>query len=291
MRVNGQTSLNPSARAMAGDRVEIAVPVPQDIETPPQAIALDIRYEDADLVVIDKPAGMAVHPAPGTVDGTLVNALLHHFGAALSGVGGTRRPGIVHRIDKGTSGLVVVAKNDAAHHGLAGQFKAHSVHRRYMAICHGVPNPTSARLRAAQGVSFEANGVVKLATRLARHRTCRQRQAVVFAGGRAAVTRVRVVETIGAGTALIECWLETGRTHQIRVHLAHAGHALIGDPVYGGRRWRGAGQHGTQAATAFTRQALHAAELGFTHPVRGHDLRFAAALPDDMARLLSALRA
>lgn len=275
-------------RIAEGDRVTVAVPVADDPDTRPEAIPLVIVHEDADLVVIEKPAGMVVHPAPGSPGGTLVNALLHHFGGDLSGVGGERRPGIVHRIDKDTSGLLVVAKSDAAHHGLAAQFEAHSVDRRYRALCHGLPDPGDPRLRGVPGVSWESGETLKITTRLARHRTDRQRQAVTWAGGRHAVTRLRVMQRLGAA-AMIECRLETGRTHQIRVHMAHAGHALIGDPVYGGHRRLPADQPGAALARGFARQALHAATLGFTHPVTGAALSFASPLPDDMAALVSAL--
>ncbi len=276
-------------RVAEGAEVVVAVPAPDDPETRAEAIPLVVVHEDADLIVIDKPAGMVVHPAPGSPSGTLVNALLHHFGGALSGVGGARRPGIVHRIDKDTSGLLVVAKSDAAHHGLAAQFAAHSAERRYLAVCHGVPDAADPRLRGVRGASWEGADVLRLATRLARHRTDRQRQAVVAEGGRHAVTRLRVLEGLGAA-ALLECRLETGRTHQIRVHLAHAGHALIGDPTYGGARRLPGGHPGAAAAAGFARQALHAATLGFEHPVTGAAMAFEAALPDDMADLRDALR-
>lgn len=290
--VNGAPVTDPSARVAEGDRVEIAVPEAAGVATRPEAIALEIVHEDDDLVVVDKPAGMVVHPAPGTPSGTLVNALLHHFGGNLSGVGGERRPGIVHRIDKDTSGLLVVAKSDRAHHGLAAQFEAHSIGREYLAICHGVPDAADPRLRGVRGVSFEPGGVLKITTQLARHRTDRQRQAVLFSGGRHAVTRVTVAEAFGIA-ALVTCRLETGRTHQIRVHMAHAGHALIGDQTYGGRRKVPERQVGAELAAAlnrFPRQALHAARLEFAHPVSGKMLRFSAPLPADMAGLVDGLR-
>ncbi len=203
-------------------------------------------------------------------------------------------PGIVHRIDKDTSGLLVVAKSDKAHHGLAAQFEAHSVERHYRAVVYGVPDKADPRLRGVKGVSFEPGGVMKITSQLARHRTDRQRQAVVWSGGRHAVTRARVVAPFGApaSAALLDCWLETGRTHQIRVHLAHAGFGLIGDPVYGGRRGlpaKAVGAAGAAAARGFARQALHAATLGFIHPVSGEALRFEAALPGDMRNLIAAL--
>ncbi|WP_299814531.1 RluA family pseudouridine synthase [uncultured Jannaschia sp.] len=277
-------------RVSPGDAIEVRIPVADDPETRPEAIPLRILHEDADLIVIDKPAGMVVHPAPGSPGGTLVNALLHHFGGDLSGVGGERRPGIVHRIDKDTSGLLVVAKSDAAHHGLAAQFETHSVERRYLAICHGVPEAGDPRLRGTRGVSWEAGDTLKITTRLARHRTDRQRQAVTWDGGRHAVTRARVLCSMERA-ALLECRLETGRTHQIRVHLAHVGHALIGDPVYGGHRRLPRGHPAAHAVEAFPRQALHAATLGFVHPISGDTTRFESPMPDDMEALLAALAA
>ncbi len=272
-----------------GARVVVTVPVAEDPETRAEDIPLAIVHEDADLIVVDKPAGMVVHPAPGSPGGTLVNALLHHFGGALSGVGGSKRPGIVHRIDKETSGLLVVAKSDAAHHGLAAQFEKHTVERRYLAICHGVPDAGDPRLRGTRGVSWEAADILKITTRLGRHRTDRQRQAVCWEGGRHAVTRARTVEAFGPA-AMIECWLETGRTHQIRVHMAHAGHGLIGDPTYGGSRRLPRAHPGMEAVAAFPRQALHAATLGFRHPVGEKPMRFASPLPGDMDELVAAMR-
>ncbi|MFD1342862.1 RluA family pseudouridine synthase [Litorisediminicola beolgyonensis] len=274
--------------------IEIAVPEPETVETRAEAIALDIRYEDDDLCVVMKPAGLVVHPAPGSPSGTLVNALLHHFGGALSGVGGEKRPGIVHRIDKDTSGLLVVAKSDRAHHGLAAQFEAHTVERAYLALCHGVPDVADPRLRGVRGAGVEPGGVIRVTTGLGRHRTDRQRQAVYFGTGRHAVTRVRVLENFGGALALVECRLETGRTHQIRVHMAHLGHGLVGDPVYGGRRKPSSkvlSQTALEQVSRFPRQALHAATLGFEHPVSGEEMRFEAALPKDMAELLGALQA
>lgn len=293
---DGVVVTDAKARVAEGEVWEIALGPAEPVETLPEDIPLNVVWEDADLIVIDKPVGLVVHPAPGSWSGTLVNALLHHFGGELSGVGGERRPGIVHRIDKDTSGLLVVAKSDRAHHGLAAQFEAHSVNRRYLAVCHGVPDAADPRLRGIRGVSFEPGGVLRIATSLARHRTDRQRQAVLFEGGRHAVTRARVVEVFGHPpvAALVECWLETGRTHQIRVHLAYAGHGLIGDQTYGGARRLAAKAVGAEAAEAaqrFPRQALHAAELGFTHPVTGEDLAFVSPLPPDMEALVETLRA
>ncbi|ABD56318.1 ribosomal large subunit pseudouridine synthase D [Jannaschia sp. CCS1] len=285
--INGRVVTDPKARVAEGDGVEITVEDAAEVETVAEDIPLDIVHEDDDLIVVNKPAGMVVHPAPGSPSGTLVNALLHHFGGKLSGVGGEKRPGIVHRIDKDTSGLLVVAKSDRAHHGLAAQFADHSMEREYLALCHGVPDGSDPRLRGVKGVSFEGS-TVKITTQLARHKTDRQRQAVLFSGGRHAVTRVRVLEAHGP-VALVSCRLETGRTHQIRVHMSHVGHALIGDQTYGGRRKISAKLPGAEAVNAFPRQALHAATLGFVHPVSQDVMRFDAPLAPDLRILLTAL--
>ena len=292
----GEVMDDPRAKVVEGDVFEIHVPEAEESHIGPEDIPLDIVYEDADLIVVNKPAGMVVHPAPGTPTGTLVNALLHHFGGELSGVGGEKRPGIVHRIDKDTSGLLVVAKSDAAHHGLAKQFEAHTAQRHYCAVTHGAPDKADPRLGGIKGTSFEKGNILKITTQLARHKTDRQKQAVLFSGGRHAVTRARTVEVFGAPAqaAVIECWLETGRTHQIRVHMAHAGHGLIGDPTYGGRRKlnvKAIGDAAVEAARTFPRQALHAATLGFEHPVTGENLSFEAPLPADMVTLIETLRA
>lgn len=287
---------NPRTKVAEGDVLVLHVVHGAEIATVAQDIALDVLFEDDDLIVIDKPAGMVVHPAPGSPDQTLVNALLHHCGDSLSGVGGEKRPGIVHRIDKDTSGLLVVAKSDRAHHGLAAQFERHSVNRRYLALVYGCPDAGDPRLRGARGVSFEASNIMKITSQLARHRTDRQRQAVMWSGGRHAVTRARVLQSFGtpAQLALVECWLETGRTHQIRVHMTHAGHALVGDPVYGGGRRKlspkALPEDAIDACARFPRQALHAATLGFIHPVSGEAMEFAAPLPQDFAALLGTLQ-
>ncbi len=281
---------NPKAKVAEGEVYDVSVAEAEGVETVAEDIPLEVLHEDADLIVVNKPAGMVVHPAPGSPSGTLVNALLHHFGGDLSGVGGEKRPGIVHRIDKDTSGLLVVAKSDAAHHGLADQFAAHTVERRYRALCYGAPDAGDPRLRGVPGVSFENGGVTKITTHLARHKTDRQRQAVLFQGGRHAVTRVQCVETFGGHAAEVLCQLETGRTHQIRVHMAHIGHALIGDPVYGGRRKFPKDAAGSEAAKGSTRQALHAETLGFEHPVTKAMVRFEMTPPDDYLTLRTALR-
>jgi 23S rRNA pseudouridine1911/1915/1917 synthase len=291
----GAAVTDPKAKVAEGDEFELVVPQAEDVETRPEDIPLDILYEDEDLIVVNKPAGMVVHPAPGSPSGTLVNALLHHFGGNLSGIGGEKRPGIVHRIDKDTSGLLVVAKSDRAHHGLAKQFEAHTVDRAYLALAFGVPDAADPRLKGVRGVSFESGATIKITTNLARHKTDRQRQAVYFGTGRHAITRARTLETFGTPPtmSLLECRLETGRTHQIRVHMAHTGHGLIGDPVYGGKRKISAkalSPEALEAIGAFDRQALHAALLGFIHPATDEEMTFEAPLPEDMAGLLEVLR-
>lgn len=294
--LNGAVVTDAKAKVSEGDVLEITVPVATESHIGPEPIPLEIVYEDDDLIVVDKPAGMVVHPAPGTPTGTLVNALLHHCGDTLSGVGGEKRPGVVHRIDKDTTGLLVVAKTDRAHHGLAAQFEAHTAERAYLAIVHGMPDTGDPRLRGIRGVSVEPGAVIRITTQLTRHKTDRQKQAVVFNGGRHAVTRTRVLEGFGTppAVALVECRLETGRTHQIRVHMAHAGHGLIGDQTYGGRRKiavRALTDTARNAVSAFPRQALHAALLGFKHPASGEMMQFESQLPADMALLLAQLRA
>ncbi|MGJ8621448.1 MAG: RluA family pseudouridine synthase [Yoonia sp.] len=292
--IDGVVVDDPRFRVTEGAAVVVTVEAAAESHIGPEDIPLDVVFEDEDLIVVNKPAGMVVHPAPGTPGGTLVNALIHHCGDTLSGVGGMKRPGIVHRIDKETTGLLVAAKTDRAHHDLAEQFAAHTVERRYLAVCYGVPDQNDPRLRGIKGTSFEPGNVLKIQTMLGRHRTDRQRQAVSFTQGRHAVTRARIIDAFGNPpcAALIECWLETGRTHQIRVHMAHCGHSLIGDPVYGGRRKlspKALGQAGVDTATGFARQALHAATLGFRHPVSGEMLEFEAEMPEDMAGLVQAL--
>lgn len=292
--VNDVVEVNPRRKVAEGDKISITVEIVDVDHLVAEDIPLDVVFEDDDLIVINKPTGMVVHPAPGTPFGTVVNALMHHCGETLSGVGGEKRPGIVHRIDKETSGLLVAAKSDRAHHGLAAQFEKHTVERRYLAICYGVLDQADPRVHGVKGANFEPGNVLKIQTFLGRHKTDRQKQAVSFDQGRHAVTRARIVEPLGTPpvAALIECWLETGRTHQIRVHMAHAGHGLVGDPVYGGRRKlavKSVGEAGQAAALAFKRQALHAATLGFNHPVSGEFMQFEADLPADMMELLRAL--
>ncbi|WP_204114927.1 RluA family pseudouridine synthase [Shimia biformata] len=295
VHIDGVAVTDPKAKVSEGAVIEIGVPEASESHIGPEDIPLTVVFEDDDLIVVDKSAGMVVHPAPGTPSGTLVNALLAHCGDTLSGVGGAKRPGIVHRIDKETSGLLVVAKSDRAHHGLAEQFEKHTVERYYNAVVYGVPDAADPRLRGVRGVSFEQGNIMRITTQLARHKTDRQKQAVLFEGGRHAVTRCRTIESFGTPgvAALVECWLETGRTHQIRVHMSHAGHGLIGDPVYGGRRKlseKALSPAGIEAARNFSRQALHARVLGFEHPVTAEAMRFESDLPPDMASLLTSLR-
>jgi len=266
----GQPVRDPASKAVPGGAYAVMVPEPEPAHNEAQDIALEIVFEDDHLLVVDKPAGMVVHPAAGNFDGTLVNALLHHCAGRLSGIGGVARPGIVHRIDKDTSGLLVVAKTDVAHEGLAAQFARHSIDRRYQAVVAGVPNPASGKVDAP----------------LARSSANRQKMAIVEGErGKRAVTHYRLVRPLREA-ALIECRLETGRTHQVRVHMTSLGHPLIGDPVYG--RTRPAHRELLKRLN-FERQALHAAELGFIHPVSRENLSFKSAIPSDMQELLSGL--
>jgi len=270
VEASGSAVRDPALKVKGGEALTVAVPEPKPAHNQPQDIALTVLFEDEHLLVVEKPAGLVVHPAAGNLDGTLVNALLHHCGGSLSGIGGVARPGIVHRIDKDTSGLLVVAKTDVAHEGLAKQFAAHSIERRYLAIVSSVPKASSGTIDAP----------------LARSAANRKRIAVVEGNrGKRAVTHWKRLEVL-ADAALVECRLETGRTHQIRVHMASIGHSLVGDPVYG----RSGKTHGKLLKElGFHRQALHAAELGFTHPVTKNRLSFSSPLPPDMQELKRAL--
>jgi 23S rRNA pseudouridine1911/1915/1917 synthase len=278
-RADGASVTDARLKVKAGEAFDVTPPPPIPAEPEPEAIPLSVVHEDASLIVIDKPAGMVVHPGPGAERGTLVAALLHHCGAGLSGIGGVARPGVVHRIDKDTSGLLVVAKTDAAHAALAAQFAAHDIEREYVAVIRGVPDRADPRLAGHPAVTFEADGWTRVDAPIARSRADRKKMAVV-AGGRRAVTRFRVERAFGRGAALVRCRLETGRTHQIRVHLSHIGHPIVGDPAYG----RGGGP-----AQDFRRQALHARLLGFRHPDDGRAVRFESAPPEDMRRLIERL--
>jgi 23S rRNA pseudouridine1911/1915/1917 synthase len=259
---------DPSRKSRLGETFHVAVPAPAPAHNEAQDIPLTIAFEDEHLIVVDKPAGLVVHPAAGNLDGTLVNALLHHCGGSLSGIGGVARPGIVHRIDKDTSGLMVAAKTDRAHEGLAKQFADHSIDRRYLAVTGGRPMPAAGKVDAP----------------LARSPSNRKKVAIV-AGGKRAVTHYRIVQPL-RDAALVECRLETGRTHQVRVHMASIGHALLGDPVYGRAK---PAHRAVLDRLAFHRQALHAARLGFVHPVTRTALSFDSAMPADMQELFSHL--
>jgi len=285
--LDGQPVTQGAMKVAAGLRFTIAVPATTALDAVAQDIPLVIAYEDAHLIVVDKPAGLVVHPAAGNPDGTLVNALLHHCakngGGQLSGIGGVERPGIVHRIDKDTSGLLVVAKSDAAHEGLSRQFADHSIERAYFAITHGVPMPPQATLLGVIG----------------RHPTDRKRMALLqetlreadeTGRGKHVITHYRLIEALSAdtrsGAALVECRLETGRTHQVRVHMASIGHPLVGDPMYCRSQ---KSLKPLLAELGFARQALHAAVLGFIHPVTGETIRLTADIPADMRELLARL--
>ena len=269
--LGGSAAGQASLKLAAGTAFRISVPAAVPAEAAAQDIPLVIAYEDEHLIVINKPAGLVVHPAAGNHDGTLVNALLHHCRGQLSGIGGVARPGIVHRIDKDTSGLLVVAKSDVAHEGLARQFADHSIERAYLAVTSGNPMPPAGTIRG----------------NIARSNANRKKMALVDDGrGKHAVTHYRTLEVL-PGAALVECRLETGRTHQLRVHLSSIGHALLGDPVYGRTP---AKLRPLLASLGFQRQALHAAELGFIHPVTGERLLFVNELPADMQHLLVELR-
>jgi 23S rRNA pseudouridine1911/1915/1917 synthase len=291
LTVNGAPVGYAKDKPIPGALYELTLPPPAPAAPQPEAIPLTIVYEDEHLVVVDKVAGMAVHPAPGSMRGTLVNALLAHCGDTLSGIGGVARPGIVHRIDKDTTGLIVVAKHDAAHTGLAKLFARHDLERVYYAIVRGAPKERAARIE----------------NRLTRSNEDRRKYIVVrdadSEAGKLAITQYWTIESYGqmlgesagrAAAAMVECRLFTGRTHQIRVHLAHLGCPLIGDPLYGKQRGlKAAGLHAAEAdeaARAFPRQALHAAVLGFRHPITGAELRFESGLPTDMDGLAATLR-
>ena len=270
VRSGNGPKISASMKVAAGQLFSITLPAPVPLDAVAQDIPLTIVHEDADLIVVDKPAGLVVHPAAGNLDGTLVNALLHHCQGRLSGIGGVARPGIVHRIDKDTSGLLVVAKSDKAHEGLARQFKDHSIDRLYAAIVYGAPIPATGTIDAWVGRSDADR------KKMAVHREGR---------GKHAITHYRTIERL-RGAAMVECRLETGRTHQVRVHMHHIGHPLIGDPVYGRER---KGFKSILETLGFERQALHAKSLGFIHPVSGERLMFQSALPADMQELLSRL--
>jgi len=275
---DGTVTKDPSESVQASATYRLRPPAPQPATPQGQEIGLHILYEDEYLLVLDKPAGMVVHPAPGNPDGTLVNALIPHCGASLTGIGGERRPGIVHRLDKDTSGVMVVAKTELAHTRLSAAFAARDLEREYKAICWGVPNPSKGAIEGDIG----------------RDPRDRKRMAVVTRNGKHALTNYRTIRTFGQGAALIACRLATGRTHQIRVHLAHIGHPLVGDPVYLKRRPAAAKllpEPARGLALDFPRQALHAEILGFSHPITGAALRFTTPPPADFQALEDALLA
>lgn len=274
---DGSAVTDASGKAAAG-LYRILIPPPESTEVLAEAIPLTVLFEDAHLIVVDKPAGMAAHPGPGTPGGTLVNALLHHCGASLSGIGGVARPGIVHRLDKDTSGVMVAAKTDAAHQGLSALFAAHDIDRLYIALTRGAPSPLKGTIT----------------TQLGRSQHDRKKMAILRTGGREAITHYRVEKAFGPQArplaARVSCRLETGRTHQIRVHLASKGAPCLGDPTYGSGPPAPVVRE-AMAAAGLTRQALHAAVLGFVHPITGEVLRFETPLPEDMRRLEEGLRA
>jgi len=288
VRRGAGTIKDPSLKVKPGECYRVTLPTPSPAVPAPQDIPLDIIFEDDDIIVINKPAGLVVHPAPGHGQGTLVNALLYHCGGSLAGIGGVRRPGIVHRIDKDTSGLLVAAKNDKAHQGLAGQFSAHTIERTYLAFIRGAPRPLLGTINAPL-IRAEGNRKkVSVARDPAR------------GNARTAITHYKILKRFGPVhtpvISLIQCRLETGRTHQIRVHMSHIGHPLVGDHLYGPGlnliSAKGDQLHLAEVRAAvrdFPRQALHAAVLGFDHPGTGKPMRFETGEPADMKNLLSKL--
>lgn len=275
--VGGQPVDDNARKVKGGEEYEIRVPEPEDAIPAAEDIALDVVYEDEDLLVVNKPAGMTVHPAPGAPRGTLVNALLFHCKGQLSGIGGVKRPGIVHRIDKDTSGLLVVAKNDFTHRALTEQFTVHSIERTYLAAVYGVPNPLNGRIEGNIG----------------RSPYDRKKMALVKNGGKAAVTNYKTLCVCGNAAALVQCNLETGRTHQIRVHLGSIGCHLIGDQLYVKNRkaaLSGLGVEQKEYVCRFGRQALHAKSLGFVHPRSGRQMQFDSELPSDFSELIEVLQ-
>ena len=277
LTLDGHTIKDPSYRVKQGQNFCIKIPQPEVAEPKPQKLPLEIVFEDEHLVVINKPAGMVVHPAPGNSDGTLVNALLAHCGESLSGIGGVKRPGIVHRLDKETSGLIVAAKNDVTHISLSEQFSARSIQRSYVALVWGVPQTMKGCLKNNIGRSHKN----------------RKRMAVRKTGGKIAITNYKVELTFGIKASLLECHLKTGRTHQIRVHMSHIGHPIIGDPIYGGgmRRARqiNLNEKILTKIKSLNGQALHAKTLAFKHPVHRNTLNFDSRIPGELVELMDIL--
>lgn len=281
-RVNGVVVTNLSHKVVLDNVVELQVPDAVPSEILPEDIPLDIIYEDDELLVINKPVGMVVHPGAGNVSGTMVNALLHYCGDSLSGIGGVQRPGIVHRLDKDTSGLLMVAKTDRAHQGLSEQLSDRTLSRVYHALVIKVPTPLK--------------GAVDIA--IGRHSSHRVKMAVMTRGSKEARTNYRVLSNYNDACSLVECRLESGRTHQIRVHMAHIRHPLIGDPLYGAQktavmsalRGNGYEEDVVEAVLSFGRQALHAKSISFVHPVSGEQMSFDSDLPDDFSKLLKMLK-
>ncbi|WP_193562075.1 RluA family pseudouridine synthase [Acetobacter sp. DmW_136] len=278
LKCDGVCIREPAAIARAGMKVELTIPPAAPAVPQGEDISFTVLYEDDDLIVLDKPAGLVVHPAPGNETGTLVNGLIAHCGESLKGIGGERRPGIVHRLDKDTSGVMVAAKTEMAHQALSEDFAARRIDRAYLAFCWGLPNPAEGDFEGAIG----------------RDKRDRKRMALTPKGGKWALTHYRTLQAFGTGAALVACKLATGRTHQIRVHFSANGHPLIGDPLYL-RRIPAASRVLSSAARAaaldFPRQALHAARLGFIHPRTGEKLLFETPMPEDMQALERSLKA
>ncbi|MGB1027274.1 MAG: RluA family pseudouridine synthase [Rhodospirillaceae bacterium] len=282
VRVDGVTIFDPARKVQPGMDLCLIEPPPIPAKPEAEAIPLTILYEDDALLVLDKPPGLVVHPAPGNSTGTLVNALLHHCGKGLSGIGGERRPGIVHRLDKDTSGLMVVAKSDAAHRGLAEQFAVHSLDRIYHAVVWGRPGAEHGTVDAAIG--RDPKNRKRMAV-IGSHRAAKG-----SSGGKHAITHWRLHRRFPGDISLLECRLATGRTHQVRVHMAHMGNPLLGDPLYGRRNLpKGLHSAAQKTVSSFLRQALHSREIGFIHPIQGHEMRFIAEYPNDISTLINSI--
>ena len=277
VRADGETITDPSYGVKPGQTFDVDVPEPTSPIPKPQEIPLVIAYEDEAVIVVNKPAGLVVHPAPGNPDHTLVNALIYHCGDSLSGIGGVRRPGIVHRLDKDTSGLMIAAKSDAAHQALAADFAARRIDRKYLALVWGVPKPSAGKIEGNIGRSPKN----------------RRKMAIVSRGGREALTQYKVQERFGDAVSLIQCKLATGRTHQIRVHMTHIGHPIVGDATYGrapARKLRSLPMDTAQAISDANRQLLHAGTLGFRHPSTEAMMSFDSDLPVEFETIITRLR-